>query len=354
LAVFVTRVTSGSASTVNPVWPIALHLVLLVDKSGGTEEVGSLLSAAVPVLCTVEKVGVPAVVPPNADIVGMVVGGSTVRVAAAVFALILVTVVVTLVAHLAFATIDAVREVALDFVSVVQQVFAVLIVAHQVGPMAPRAVPVLPAVKVVRIPSVFLVCAVHEMSAIRSGCVTGFAVVVALVTDGSLPAVGQLLEVASIEDQVIDLWRPCCRIIWADYVFPFPLVAVPVFSAVVGVREIPITKLLAVRYSSAVSRCGWCCLWWLCGTHGGVVAGSGATVNIFSVGAPVKHLVENPWKSVGREWFTLLVRNCPLHAVVVERAGLWIRLCEESIGITATSTGHLVGTLAHREGGEEE
>ena len=95
-------------------------------------------------LCTVEKVGVPAVVPPNADIVRVVVRGSTVRVAAAVFALILMAVVVTLVAHLAFATIDAVREVALDFVSVVQQVFAVLIVAHQVGPMAPRAVPVLP------------------------------------------------------------------------------------------------------------------------------------------------------------------------------------------------------------------
>ena len=151
---------------------------------------------------------------------------------------------------------------------------------------------------------------------------TSLAVVVALVTDGPLPAVGQLLEVASIEDEVIDLRLPCSRIIWADYVFSFPLVAVPVFPAVVGVGEIAITKLLAVRYSSAVSRCGWCCLWWLCGTHGRVVAGSRATVNIFSVGAPVEDLVENPRESVRREWLALLVRNCSLHTVVVEGTGL--------------------------------
>ena len=95
-------------------------------------------------LCTVEKVGVPAVVPPYADVVRVVVRGSAVCVPAAVFALILVAVVVALVAHLPFAAINPVWEVALDFIGVVQQVVAVLIVAHQVGPMAPRAMPVLP------------------------------------------------------------------------------------------------------------------------------------------------------------------------------------------------------------------
>ena len=113
-----------------------------------------------------------------------------------------------------------------------------------------------PAVEVVRIPPVFLVRAVHEMSAIFSGGVTSFAVVVTFVADWSLPAVGLVLEVAPIVDEVIDFWKSCCRIIWADQVFSFPLVAVPVFSAVVGVWEIPISKLTAVRNMSTVNGCG--------------------------------------------------------------------------------------------------
>ena len=113
-----------------------------------------------------------------------------------------------------------------------------------------------PAVEVVRIPPVFLVRAVHEMSAIFSSGVTSFAVVVTFVADWSLPAVGLLLEVAPIEDEVIDFWIPCCRIIWAEQVFSFPLVAVPVFSAVVGVWEIPISELTAVRNMSTVNGCG--------------------------------------------------------------------------------------------------
>ena len=77
-------------------------------------------------LRTVEEIRIPAVFPSNADIVGMVVGWSAVCVVVAVFALILVAVFVTLVAHLPFPTIDAVGEVALDFVSVVEQVLPVL------------------------------------------------------------------------------------------------------------------------------------------------------------------------------------------------------------------------------------
>ena len=48
-AVLIALVTCGSASAVNPVGPIALHLGRLEDEPAGAEEVGSLLRAAVPV-----------------------------------------------------------------------------------------------------------------------------------------------------------------------------------------------------------------------------------------------------------------------------------------------------------------
>ena len=179
-----------------------------------------------------------------------------------------------------------------------------------------------PAVEVIRIPPIFLVCAVHEMSAIFSGCVTSFAVVVAFVADWSLPTVAHALEVTSVVDEVIDLRQPCCRVIWADQVFSFPLVAVPIFPAVVWVWEIPISKLTAVRNSSTVNGCGCGWRWWLGSTHSRVSARSRTAVNIFSVGAPAENLVKNPWKSVSRDWFALPVRNCSLLAVIVERAGL--------------------------------
>jgi len=200
-----------------------------------------------------------------------------------------------------------------------------------VGSVASRAVPVLPAVEVVRIPPVFLVRAVHEMSAIFSGGVPRFAVVVAFVADRSLPAVGVLLEVAPIEDEVIYFWSPCLRIIGAEQVFSFPLVAVPVFSTVVGVGEIPISELTAVRNMSTVDGCGSGGWWWSCGTHSRVVTRSGATVNIVSVGAPAENLVEDPRKPISK-WFALAMRNCSFRTVIEERAGLWIGLLEEIIG----------------------
>ena len=49
LAVLIALVTSRSASAVNPVRPITLHLARLKDKPAAAEEVGSLLRAAVPV-----------------------------------------------------------------------------------------------------------------------------------------------------------------------------------------------------------------------------------------------------------------------------------------------------------------
>ena len=155
-----------------------------------------------------------------------------------------------------------------------------------------------PAVEVICIPPVCLVRAVHEMAAIFSGCVTSFTVVVALVADWSLPAVGILLEVTSVEVEVINLRLPSCRIIWADQVLSFPLVAVPIFSAVEGVREIPISKLTAVRNMPTVNGCGGGWWWWLGGTSHHIITRPGTTVNIFSVGTPAKNLVEDPRESV--------------------------------------------------------
>ena len=107
--------------------------------------------------------------------------------------------------------------------------------------MAPRAVPILPAVEVVRIPPVLHVRAVHEMSAIFGRRARRAAVVVAFVTDRPLPAVGQTLEVASVEDEVIDLRLPCSRVVGTDQVLPCPLVAVPVLSAVERVRKVTVS-----------------------------------------------------------------------------------------------------------------
>ena len=114
MTVFITVVTSRASSTVDPIRPVALLLVQLVQQRNRTEEVGSLLCVAAPVLCTVEKVGVPPVFLADADVGGMMVSGSAVLVSR-----ILVTVLVTLVAHLTIATIDSFREVALDEIGVV-------------------------------------------------------------------------------------------------------------------------------------------------------------------------------------------------------------------------------------------
>ena len=249
----------------------------------------------------------------------MVVSGSAVRVV--VVSLVLVAVLVALVADLTVAAVDAVREVALDQVGIVEQVLPVLGVAHHVGSVTAGAVPVLPAVKGILIPAVLFIRAVHEMSAILSCGSRRPTVVVTFVTDGSLPTVGVLLEVAAVEDEVVDLRLPSVGVVWADQVFPHALVAVPVLSTVVRVREISIAQLSAIRNSSTVrgGGCGRRC--WLGGAHGRVVARSGPAVNIFSVGTPIKLGVVNPRQSVSKG-FALLVGNCSLDTVIVEGAGL--------------------------------
>ena len=87
-------------------------------------------------------------------------------------------------------------------------------------------------------------------------------------------------------------------------------------------ESISITASSTGHLVGTVNGCGGGCWWWLSGTHNGVITRSGTTVDIFSVATPFKNLVENPWKSVSREWFALLVRNCSLRAIIVERAGL--------------------------------
>ena len=133
MTIIIAVVTSRSTATVDSIRPIALHLVWFIDQTVCTEEVGALLSIAMPVLGTVEQVRVPPVSLANADVSRVVVSRSAVCVVVADFAAIRVAVLVTLVAHLTFTAVDSFREVALDEVGVVQQLLPVLGVAHHVG-----------------------------------------------------------------------------------------------------------------------------------------------------------------------------------------------------------------------------
>ena len=189
LAVLITAVTGRPTSAVNPVRIVALDLARLVDKPVGTEEVGSPLCVAVPVLGAVEQVRVPVVLPPHADVGGVVVGRTTVGITAATIgAIILFAVAVAVVANLAISTANAVRPVALDVVRVVLEVLSLLGLAHQVGPVAIRAVPVFPAVVRIWVPPVLQVCAVHHMATVRCCCDGRSTVVVAFVTHRPIPA----------------------------------------------------------------------------------------------------------------------------------------------------------------------
>merc|ERR1712180_210077 len=189
LTVLITAVTGRPTSTVNPVRIVALDLARLVDKPVGTEEVGPPLCVAVPVLGAVEHVRVPVVLPSNADVGGVVVGRTTVGITAATIrAIILFAVAVAVVANLAIPTTNTVRPITLDVVGVVLEVLSLLGLAHQVGPVAIRAVPVLPAVVRIWIPPVLQVCTVHYMSAVRCCCDGRSTVVVAFVTHRPIPA----------------------------------------------------------------------------------------------------------------------------------------------------------------------
>ena len=120
MTVFITVVTSGSTSTVDPIRPVALHLVWLVHQAVRTDEVGSLLCVAVPVLGAVEHVRVPVVLPSNADVGRVVVGRTTVGITATTIgAIILFAVAVAVVANLAIPTTNTVRPITLDVVRVV-------------------------------------------------------------------------------------------------------------------------------------------------------------------------------------------------------------------------------------------
>merc|ERR1712002_975908 len=218
LTVLITAVTGGPTSAVNPVRVVALDLARLVDKPVGTEEVGPPLCVAVPVLGAVEHVRVPVVLPPHADVSGVVVGRTTVGITAATIgAIVLFAVAVAVVANLAIPTANAVGPVALNVVRVVLEVLSLLGLAHEVGPVAIRAVPVLPAVVRIWIPPVLQVCAVHHVSTVRCCCDSRSTVVVALVTNRPAPALSVGLVIAAHVDKVKHLWDSMF-IIWTEKV----------------------------------------------------------------------------------------------------------------------------------------
>ena len=314
---------------------------------------GSFLCIAVPVLGAVEQIWIPAVTFSNADVIGMMVVWTAVSRALTPVWNVFFAVLVAFVANQAIATVNTAREVTLDEIGVVLKILPVLGVAHHVGSVTAGAVPVLPAVKGILIPAVLFIRAVHEMSAILSCGSRWPTVVVTFVTDGSLPTVGVLLEVAPTEDEVINLRFPCRRIVRADVVFSIPLEAMPVLATVEGIREVSVAELLAVGNGPTVRSGRWRRPGWLGRTHSLVFAGTRSTFDFVPVATPVKDGVVNPGKSIGQR-FTLLVSDCPFDTVVVEGAGLGIRLSEEAIGRATGSTWHLAGTLGKGEGWQEE
>ena len=165
-----------------------MHLVRLVHKTVGAEEICSFLCIAVPVLGAVEQIWIPAVTFSNADVIGMMVVWTAVSRALTPVWNVFFAVLVAFVANQAIATVNTAREVTLDEIGVVLKILPVLGVAHHVGSVPSGTVPVLPAVELVGVPAVHLVRAVHEVAAVfSSGCVTSVvAVVVALVTDRTL------------------------------------------------------------------------------------------------------------------------------------------------------------------------
>merc|ERR1719309_280940 len=144
--------------------------------------------------------------------------------------LVLVTVGVTLVTDRPIAAVHPVVPVALHELLVVLEV----VVTEEVSALPPEAVPVLPAVPGVGVPTVLHVGAVHLVAAVRGGGGGSLAVLVTLVTDRTFPTVSQLLVVAAIVDEVEHLRPAGGRVVGAHVVLPrfHSSVAAPVLSAV--------------------------------------------------------------------------------------------------------------------------
>lgn len=106
-----------------------------------------------------------------------------------------VTVLVAWTTYGALSTVDCVGVVAPHVHGIKQQV----VLARVVNPRTLHTMPVLATVVWIRIPTVLLVCTVHNMSTVGSGCWSGRGlrtIFVAFIANWTLPAVYPIREVA--------------------------------------------------------------------------------------------------------------------------------------------------------------
>merc|ERR1711971_286933 len=321
MAVLITAVTGGPIATakrstgiaVDTVWEVALHLWGLKDQAVCAEEVLTSAGIAVPVLCTVEQVRIVAWLPILANICGMMVVWSTVRVTI-VSTVVSFAVLVTFVAHQPITTVDSIVPVAHHPLFIVLEIFhsSILFLARAQNMLthAPSTVPVLPAVILVG------VIAVSQFRAIKSGlvravqdCCFKVAILVTHSTNWPITTISVLLEVASHEDEIENLWLSSRRVVRAENVLVGATsVTVPIFSAVEGIGEVAISSSVAVKEMTAVLCCCCCCASRLSGTHFRVFAWSQSTVYVLCQPTPFYIDIKDPRKAICM-WFALHVTD---------------------------------------------
>jgi len=160
MAVIITAVASGPITTakrstrsaVHSFWEVAHHLGGLVHQAVCAEEVLAPTGVAVPVLCTVEQVGIVAWLPSLAYICRVMVVWSTVSIA--VLVLVRYAVLIAVVANQPIAAVHSQVPVAHHSFNIVLEILGAIALVlvlrtHHVLAMAPSTMPVLPAVVLV-------------------------------------------------------------------------------------------------------------------------------------------------------------------------------------------------------------
>ena len=201
-----------------------------------------------------------------------------------------------------------------------------------------------PAVVRVRMPSSTQIFAFNDLVIRNAGRRFSWRVltiVVTLITNGSAIAPGLGGEVTSHVGQVEHHWARTIVSIWTHNVLGITaLDTVPVFPAVVLVREVSVTRHLAINWGSGAAVLGGCGRGGGGRAVGGVVAGAGPAVHIIGEGAPVVPVVVLEVILAG------LVGDAALAALVVLPARLGVRLCHVVLWSTDCTIWQCVVTLS--------
>jgi len=173
-------------------------------------------------------------------------------------------------------------------------------------------VPVFPAVVWVRVPASWQLSTVQLMATVRCGGGLVLAVLVTVTTDRPVTTGDLLWVVTSFILGFVE------HVVLAQEVFPLPLKAVPVLSAVVTVRPPPVPHLATVQGVATV-RAG-CRGEGGVHTQGGVIAWPVATLYIFIRHTPVVPAVKQ-WLGRGA------VLVCHTAALTVVEHGALAGVC---------------------------